>query len=81
MPGKMFGYGAFKQLKEMVPVIFATGIMASLVLVSNALIDNLWGKLICGGSIGLCSYLTVCYFFKLEELSEMKKLIKNMIKT
>jgi len=79
MPGKMFGYGAFKQLREMVSVIIATSIMALLVFISNSLIENLWIKLGVGAGIGLSSYLIVCYFLKLKELAEVKSLILSIL--
>ena len=77
MPGKMFGYGAFRQLKDMLPVFIAIGVMAVVVFFVNSFIEILWLKLIVGGSIGLASYLLVCYLLKLEELNEVVKLISN----
>lgn len=79
MPGKMFGYGAFKQLKEMIPVFIATGIMALFVFTANSFIEILWFKLLAGISIGLSSYLLICYFLKLKELFELKTLVINLL--
>ena len=79
MPGKMFGYGAFKQLKEMIPVFIATGIMALFVFTANSFIEILWFKLLAGISIGLSSYLLICYFLKLKELFELKSLVINLL--
>lgn len=72
MPGKIFGYGAFKQLKDMFPVILATAVMASGVLLFNYTIDNLWFKLMGSIMIGGFIYLMVCYLLKIEELNEIK---------
>ena len=80
MPGKMFGYGAFRQLKDMIPVFIAIGVMALLVLFVNSFIRILWLQLIVGGSVGLASYLLVCYIMKLEELQEVGKLISHFRK-
>ena len=77
MPGKMFGYGAFKQLKDMIPVFIAIGVMALLVFTVNSFIEILWLQLIVGGIVGIASYLLVCYLLKLEELKEVGKLISN----
>jgi teichuronic acid exporter len=78
MPGKMFGYGALKQLKDMTPVIIAVAIMATIVLLVNLFLEGLWAKLIIGGLMGITSYIFVCYVFKIEELTEVKKLIVNL---
>lgn len=80
MPGKIFGYGGFKQLKEMIPVLIATGIMALIVIITNSLIENLWFKLGVGASVGLTSYLLVCHFLRLAELNEFKTLILSILK-
>jgi len=79
MPGKMFGYGAFRQLKEMLPIFTATGIMAIFVLITNSLLENLWLKFGVGATVGLTSYLLFCYILKLQELHEIKTLAWNMI--
>ncbi|SHF43447.1 Membrane protein involved in the export of O-antigen and teichoic acid [Mariniphaga anaerophila] len=78
IPGKMFGYGGLKQLKDLLPVVFATGIMALLVAGLNRLIDDLLAKLIIGSLAGLTVYLIVCYFFKLEELNELKAILNKV---
>jgi hypothetical protein len=75
----MFGYGAFRQLKEMIPVFIATGIMAIFVLITNSILDNLWLKFGVGASVGITSYLLICYLFKLNELHEVKTLLWSMV--
>jgi O-antigen/teichoic acid export membrane protein len=79
LPGKMFGYGPIKQLKDMLPVFIATGIMATLVIAVNSLIDDLWIKLIAGGFLGLLSYIFVSNLFKSEELKEVKTLLLKLL--
>lgn len=79
LPGKMFGYGALKQLKDMTPVFIATGIMAALVIAVSSQIDDLWIKLIVGGFLGLLSYIFVCNLFKLEELKEIRTLLLKLL--
>lgn len=79
MPGKMFGYGAIKQLRDMLPVIFATAVMATGVLLLNLAVDSLWIKLIGGSITGALIYLAVCYFLKLEELNEIKIVVAKFI--
>ena len=75
LPGKLFGYGAISQLKDMAPVFFATGIMALTVYFTNLFIEVQWLKLIIGSCIGLITYLMVCYTLKLDELTEVKSLL------
>jgi teichuronic acid exporter len=79
LPGKMFGYGALKQLKDMTPVFIATGIMAALVITVNSVIDELWIKLTAGGLLGLLSYIFVCNLFKSEELKEIRTLLLKLL--
>ena len=79
MPGKMFGYGALKQLRDMLPVIFATALMAAGVLLLNLAVDSLWVKLVGGSITGALIYLAVCYFLKLEELNEIKIIAAKLI--
>ncbi len=75
MPGKMFGYGAIKQLKDMIPIFIATAIMGVILIGFNLVTSNHWIKLTIGPLIGLLIYLSICYFFKLEELKEIKSIL------
>lgn len=79
LPGKMFGYGALKQLKEMGPVFISVGIMAIVVIIINSFIHMLMIKLIVGGFFGLLTYITVCHFLKLDELKEVKTLFIKLL--
>lgn len=78
LPGKLFGYGPIKQLKEMLPMFMATIAMAISVLFTLYLIDSLILQLIIGGLIGVSCYLFCCWLFKLEELSEVWELVLKM---
>lgn len=78
MPGRLFGYGVFKQLKDMLPFFFATAIMAGAVYGSIMFIENSFLKLVIGGMVGLISYTLVNYILKTEELGEAVKLIKKI---
>lgn len=75
LPGKLYGYGGLKQLKDMVPVIIATCIMALFVFVTVSLLENLYLKLFIGGLVGGVIYLFICYLFKIKELQEIKSLL------
>lgn len=75
MPGKLLGFGALKQLKDMFPMFVAVGIMSIVVYFTLIFIDNLYLELISGMIIGIGTYLFVSYLLKIEELFEVKKLL------
>lgn len=77
MPGKLFGYGAINQLRDMAPIFLATGIMAFTVFLATSFIDNLYLKLIVGLLAGLGTYIFISYMLKIEELKEAKALFIN----
>ncbi|MEA1886215.1 MAG: lipopolysaccharide biosynthesis protein [Bacteroidota bacterium] len=78
MPGKLFGYGPISQLKDMVPVFFATGIMALTVFMVVNFIDNHALKLIIGGLVGVLTYILMSYILKINELEEVKGLFTKI---
>jgi teichuronic acid exporter len=80
LPGKMFGYGAIKQIIDMIPVIISTIIMSIMVLLITSIIDNQYLKLLIGGITGIVSYLIVCRLFKLDELKEFTALVMQIRK-
>jgi hypothetical protein len=80
MPGKLFGYGALKQLRDMIPIFISTSIMAALVYASILLLDNNLLKMVVGGFVGLISYLAVSHFMKIEEMNEVKLLFSKLLK-
>ena len=79
MPGKLFGYGALAQLRDMLPVFIATAITGMVVFVVNSFVDVLILKLLFGATIGLLVYFITGYILKLEELEEVKLLVKNVL--
>lgn len=78
LPGKLFGYGPIKQLKDMLPFFVATIGMAFSVVVITCFVDNLVLQLFLGGAFGLVTYLFVCWLFKLEELAEVWELVLKL---
>jgi O-antigen/teichoic acid export membrane protein len=79
MPGKLFGYGAFKQLKDMVPIFIATGIMALLVFFSIFFIESNLLKLIVGLVVALSTYLLATKMLRVKEFAEFKELISKVL--
>jgi len=75
MPGKLFGYGALAQLKDMIPVFITTSVMAIIVFFAVLIIENPFLKLIIGGFTGIGVYGLMSYLLKMEEVEEVKNLI------
>lgn len=80
MPGKLFGYGALSQLRDMIPVFIATAIMALTVFFVIVCIENLYLKLILGGISGIISYLLMSNILKIAEINEVKSLFAKLKK-
>jgi O-antigen/teichoic acid export membrane protein len=80
LPGKFYGYGTIKQLKDMLPVFAATIGMAISVFIMFCFIHDLVFQLSLGGILGLTTYLLLCWLFKLEELKEVWQLFLKLKK-
>jgi O-antigen/teichoic acid export membrane protein len=78
-PGKIFGYGAIRQIKEMKTVVMATLIMSACVFGMNQFLPGDFIKILAGVTIGITSYLLSAYFLKIEELNEVKKIAKQIM--
>lgn len=75
MPGKIFGYGGWQQLQDMILIIFATICMAFIVWISVLFIKVLILKLIIGVVVAIISYLYISYLLRLPEMEELKGLV------
>lgn len=80
LPGKLFGYGALAQLKEMIPVFIATGISALIVFLVNLNINSPILKITLGLNIGLVVFSVSSYLMKINELREVQIFIRNFIR-
>ncbi|WP_017495379.1 lipopolysaccharide biosynthesis protein [Flavobacterium sp. WG21] len=78
LPGKFYGYGAIKQLKDMVPFFIAAFGMAILVFAMTCFVDNLILQLLLGVVLGGVTYLFISYLLKLEELKEVWQLMLSL---
>ncbi len=79
MPGKLYGYGGIQQFKDLLPVIVAVGIMSFFVFISIFFIENYIIKLVTGSILGLITYSVAAYLLKIEELKEVKSLVRKVI--
>lgn len=75
LPGRMFGYGAWKQIKDWRYILLSIALMSLVVLGFMQLVENAWLQLLVGGSLGALVYLACCYFFKVID-KDMLRLLK-----
>lgn len=76
LPGRMFGYGAWQQIKDWRYIFLSLGIMTVLVVAILFFVPNIWLQLIIGGVVGISSYAACCYYFGVID-KEMIQMIKN----
>ncbi len=79
MPGKLFGYGGIKQLKDLLPFFLATIIMAGFVYFGILFVTDNFLKLLIGIILGVTSYFGTAYFMKLDEVYEVLSILKKVI--
>ncbi len=79
LPGRMFGYGAWLQIKDWRYIFLSILIMTVFVLLFTHFVENMWLQMFVGGAIGAISYLACCYLFGLinKEMIDMIKLRKS----
>ena len=75
LPGRMFGYGAWKQIKDWRYILLSLALMSIVVLGFMQLVENAWLQLLVGGSLGVLVYAACCYFFKVID-EDMLRLLK-----
>ena len=63
MPGRLFGYGAWQQIKDWRYIFLSLIVMSFLVLLFTHFVSNIWLQLFLGGFIGLVSYIGCCFIF------------------
>ena len=80
LPGKLFGYGAVKQIKDMIPVLIATFGMAVLIVLIQMFTEGLLLQLLLSGFFGLITYLGICHLLQVEEVFELRQLLLNFKK-
>ena len=77
LPGRMFGYGAFRQLCDWRYIILSVVLMCCIVYLFCLLVENEWLQLFGGGFIGLLSYAVFCHIFKVIDYKSLYLMIKN----
>ena len=77
MSGKLFGFGALKQLNDIKYVILNSILMGIIVMIGISLLNSLWLKLFLGSLLGVFTYLMLSYKQKSIELQELILLFKK----
>ncbi len=75
LPGRMFGYGAWQQLKDWKYIILSILFMSVAVYLFMLVVQNVWLQLLVGGTIGIVVYSACCYFFKVID-DDMLRLLR-----
>lgn len=78
-PGKLFGFGAARQIKEMRLVIYSTLIMSIGVFIIMSILPTDFLKLLIGVPLGIGIYLLLSYLMKIKEVEEVVKIAQPMI--
>jgi hypothetical protein len=72
-PGKFLSYGPFKQIKDCLPILFASLIMTISIYTATFLIDNNYLKIILSVFVGILVYFPILHFLKTPELYLLKE--------
>lgn len=75
MPGKLFGYGAMSQIKDLLPAILSSAIMLVVLIVTTYHIEHDLVKMIVSVVVGLTCYILVNLILKTEEIKEIRSLV------
>lgn len=78
-PGKMVGYGALRQLRDMLPTALATFVMALVVFAVVYFVPFNALKIVCGIAAGAGVYFVICKLLKMKELDEVVRIIRKRI--
>lgn len=76
-PGKLFGYGAWEQIKDYKKIFLAVAIMTALVLTSGYIFKNIWLQLLIGIFLGGTGYIVSCFLLKVISVQEIKTIFKR----
>lgn len=79
-PGKLYGYGAYKQTKLLFKIFISVIFMSLIVLLFLFYSTNNYISLIIGGLIGFVSYILSAYLLKVDELNEIIDVLNKMFR-
>ena len=75
LPGRILGYGCFKQLFDWRYIFLSVAAMAFSVFLFLYMVNVTWMQLFIGGIIGIIVYIICCYLFGIID-DEMLKMLK-----
>ncbi len=77
-PGKLFGFGAKEQVKQMLPIIIASVIMyLSIAFIKIDSIEfQILAKIVIGGGV----YITTCWFFRVPAFADVSNIIFSRLR-
>lgn len=75
--GKLINCGYFTQMKDLSPVLFLSILIFVISIGCTYLFSNLWLQLIIGGLSGVGVYLGLAFLFKMDELQDVKYMLKR----
>lgn len=75
LPGRMLGYGCFRQIFDWRYIFLSVAFMTLSVLFFLYFVDNAWIQLFVGGLIGILVYIICCYLFGIID-DEMLKMLR-----
>jgi O-antigen/teichoic acid export membrane protein len=76
LSGKLFGYGAIAQLRDILPILVSSAFAALSIMLTNLLFDGFFLKMSMGILIGLAVFVFSAYLLKIEELKEVNNLLR-----
>lgn len=79
-PGKLMHYGAFKQLKDILPFFIAGLVMAIIVYLVTIFVTNDFLKLVLGPITGIVAYALMIKLLKIKEIGLLLRKIKELKK-
>jgi len=79
-PGKLFGFGAVRQIKEMWRVICATLVMSLAVFISTIILSSDFMRILIGVPLGAGIYMLMAYLLKIKEIEEIFVITHKFIK-
>lgn len=75
LPGKLFGYGVWEQIKDWRYILLSLAVMTVSVKLFLCFVTNVWIQMIGGGLIGCSVYLASCLFFRVID-DDMLRMLK-----
>lgn len=76
-PGRLFGYGAWEQIKDYKKIFLAVLIMSVLVIIVGYIFENIWLHLFIGGLLGTVGYIVSCFLLKVITYQEIKIILRK----